>query len=112
MKTAHRILSLGLVLIAVTAVLFGLAKTAQAADVAGKTQTFEIISAGKSSYVIITPKASSKEVQDAAQDLRDAIREKTRVSLRVKTDLLNVTSKKSDTESSSVIPTVRNRRRS
>lgn len=98
MKTTRRILSLSLVLIAAVTMLFGLAKPVQAADTAGKAQTLEIISAGKSSYVIVTPKASSKEVESAAQELRDAIRKKTWVSLKVKTDLLNAASKKSDTE--------------
>ncbi len=98
MKTTRRILSLSLVLIAAVTVLFGLAKPAQATDTAGNAQTLEIISGGKSSYVIVTPKAASKEVVSAAQELRDAIRKKTWVSLKVKTDLLNVASKKSDTE--------------
>ena len=98
MKTTRRILSLSLVLIAAVTMLFGLAKPVQAADTAGNAQTLEIISGGKSSYVIVTPKASSEEVESAAQELRDAIRKKTWVSLKVKTDLLNVASKKSDTE--------------
>ena len=98
MKTTCRILSLSLVLIAAVTMLVGLAKPAQAADTAGKVQTLEIISGGKSSYVIVTPKAASEEVESAAQDLRDAIRKKTWVSLKVKTDLLNAASKKSDTE--------------
>ncbi len=98
MKTTCRILSLSLVLIAAVTMLFGLAKPTQAADTAGKAQTLGIISGGKSSYVIVTPKASSKEVESAAQELRDAIRKKTWVSLKVKTDLLNAASKKSDTE--------------
>jgi len=98
MKTTRRILSLSLVLIAAVTMLFGLAKPVQAADTAGKAQTLEIVSGGKSSYVIVTPKAASEEVESAAQELRDAIRKKTWVSLKVKTDLLNVASKKSDTE--------------
>ncbi|MBQ7940474.1 MAG: MBL fold metallo-hydrolase [Clostridia bacterium] len=98
MKTTCRILSLSLVLIAAVTMLVGLAKPAQAADTAGKAQTLGIISGGKSSYVIVTPKAASEEVESAAQELRDAIRKKTWVSLKVKTDLLNVASKKSDTE--------------
>ena len=49
MKTTRRILSLSLVLLATVAMLFGLVQSAQAADAAGKTQTLEFISGGKSS---------------------------------------------------------------
>lgn len=102
MKTQHKVLWC-LLLIAVAIVLYGFSGitdvfAADSAATSGKVQTLEIISGGKSSYVIVTPKAASEEVESAAQDLRDAIRKKTWVSLKVKTDLLNAASKKSDTE--------------
>ena len=100
MKRIRHVLSACLVLIGMIAVLFGYLSngTAYAADpVQDAVQTLEIVS-GKSSYVIITPKAASKDVTAAAQELGDAIRKKTGATLTVKSDLLNVASKKSDTE--------------
>lgn len=61
-------------------------------------ETLDIVSGWKSSYVIITPKTASTQVETASRELRDAIQKKTGVSLKRKNDLLTITSKASETE--------------
>lgn len=98
MKTTRRILSLSLVLIAAVTMLFGLAKPVQAADTAGKAQTLDIISGGKSSYVVVIPEDSSERTQVAARKMRADIRTKTRAYLSQKSDVLSSGVKPAETE--------------
>ena len=98
MKTTCRILSLSLVLIAAVTMLFGLAKPVQAADTAGKAQTLEFISGGKSSYVVVIPEDSSERTQVAARKMRADIRKKTRAYLSQKSDVLSSGVKPAETE--------------
>lgn len=101
MKKTRPVLSVCLALIGMIAVLFGYLpnNTAYAADaVQGEVQTLEIVSGGKSSYVIITPKGASADADTASRELRDAIRKKTGASLTRKNDGTALTSKPSETE--------------